>query len=213
MDVCFLCQPMGGVSLSLLIKAMDLPKESVEILVPTKTMAELLSSLPETGDVKVTVSERRIMFSCGDLTVASNLLTDKFPPYDKIIPRDAQFTAKLDRAALLDAVKRVSDLTSAETNLIIISLREDLLTVNGERAEVGGKGEEALEIEYKGEPMDIRYNYRFVVDVLRILTTDKVTLELWDERRPGIVRSEGEEDYLYVLMPMKRPEEMDKDPE
>ena len=67
--------------------------------------------------------------------------------------------------------------------------------------------------DHDGEPMDIRYNYRFVVDILRILSEEKVYLELWDERRPGVVRAVGQEDYLYVLMPMKRPEEMDQETE
>ncbi|MFH1742135.1 MAG: DNA polymerase III subunit beta [bacterium] len=194
-------------------KSEDLPKETMEILVPTKTMAELLNSLPDEGDVRIIASERRVMFSCGDLTVASNLLTDKFPPYDKIIPRDSRFVATFDREVLLGAVRRVADLTNTETNLVILGLREGELTIHGERAEVGGRGEEPLQVDYNGEPMDIRYNYRFLVDILRILSEDKVTLDLWDERRPGVMRALGQEDYLYVLMPMKRPEEMDQETE
>lgn len=188
-------------------KADDLPDESLEMLVPTKTMSELLSSLPDSGDVSITASERRVMFSCGDLTVASNLLADKFPPYEKIIPRDGRFRLTVGRLMLLDAVKRVSDLASLETNMVILSLTENSITVLGERAEVGGRGQEVVEVEYGGEPMEIRFNYRFLVDVLRLMSEEKASMELWDGTRPSILRFEGQDDFLYVLMPMKPPEE------
>ncbi len=185
----------------------DLPEGPLSSLIPSKTMSELLNSLPEEGDVTVLLSERRAMFSCGDLTVASNLLTDKFPPYDRIIPRDGRYQLIADRVPFLEAVKRVSDLTSLETNLLILELSENNIKLLGERAEVGGRAEEDIEVEYDGEPMNLRYNYRFLMDVLRLLTEDRITLELWDEGRPGVFRGQDREDFLYVLMPMKPPED------
>jgi len=187
--------------------------DSLGCLIPTKTMAELLSSLPEEGEAQVVASERRVLVTCGDLTVASNLLTDKFPPYEKIIPKDARFTATISRESLLDMVKRVSDLADLETSLVILELDKGTLRIHGERAEVGGRGEEDLEVEYDGDPMELRYNYRFLIDVLKILDTEKVMIELWDESRPGVLRGLGTENYLYVLMPMRRPEESDRESE
>ncbi len=188
----------------------DNPDSSINsfgCLVPTKTMAELLNSLPEEGEAQIVASERRVLVSCGDLTVASNLLTDKFPPYEKIIPKDAQFTAIVPREPFLDMVKRVSDLSDLETSLVILELDKGSLKVHGERAEVGGRGEEDLEVEYSGDPMELRYNYRFLIDILRVLDTEKVVIELWDESRPGLIRGLGMDNYLYVIMPMRRPEE------
>ena len=181
----------------------SLPDGFLGTLIPTKTMSELLNSLPEEGDVTILISDRRVMFSCGDLTVASNLLTDKFPPYEKIIPRDGRFELIADRVSFLEAVKRVSDLTSLETNLVILRLTEGNIQLLGERAEVGGRAEEDIEVEYAGEEMDLRYNYRFLMDVLRLIEEDEVTLELWNAERPGVFRGKDRDDFLYVLMPMK----------
>jgi DNA polymerase-3 subunit beta len=78
--------------------------------------------------------------------------------------------------------------------------RLDLTTIN---PDVGEAAEE-LEIEYDGEPVSIGFNSRYLMDVLGVLPSDKrVELGLNDEVSPGVLRSAGDADYCYIVMPMR----------
>ncbi len=184
-------------------------KSSGEIscLIPTKTMHEAMNSLPDEGEVAIRVGERKMMMSCGDICMSSNLLVDNFPPYDRIIPKESLIQAVIPREELYAAVKRASNLASLETNMLTLELKKDALGIVGERQEVGGLGKDEVGIEYSGDDLKVFYNHRFLTDVLKVLDSEKIVLELWDATRPGVIKPVGDEDYLYVIMPMRPPEE------
>ena len=182
------------------------PKGPISALVPTKTLHIIQSSMPDEGNVAIRIHERKIQFSCGDVVIVSNLLVDNFPQYERILPSEGKFKALINRAELIASVKRTSTLTSVETRMLVLKMTKDQIEVVSEREEVGGSGIDFVEANYDGDEMEIRYNYQYLSDVLRALEQEKVELELTDSRKPAVFRGEGDNDYLYVLMPMRPPE-------
>lgn len=190
-------------------------KASGEIssLVPSKTLHEALSSLPDVGEVALRISERKVMISCADICMSSNLLVDNFPPYERIIPKESLQSATIERESLLGAVRRAANLANLETNMLTLQLKENSIAVVGERQEVGGLGMDEIEAKYEGQEISVYYNHRFLSDVLRVLESDEILFEFWDATRPGVIRPMGEEGYVYVIMPMRPPEKEGDDPE
>ena len=184
----------------------SMPSGPLSVLVPTRTLQEVSHSLPDEGEVNIRLQERKVQFTCGDTTVISNLLTDNFPQYEKIVPSGGQIKVIFNREELLTAVKRASNLSSLETSMLIFRFEPNEVEVYGERTEVGGEGRDKISVEYSGEKMEIRYNHRFMTDFLRVLDEEKVELEIIDPTKPGIYRGIGNPSFLYVLMPMKPPE-------
>lgn len=179
----------------------------ITCLVPSKTMREANGSLPDDGDVHIRIGERKMMLSGGDVEMSSNLLVDNFPPYERIIPKECLLTAVIPREEFSTAVRRASHLANTDTNLVTISMSKNLLTIVGERQEVGGIGRDDIEIEYEGEEIKVYYNHKYIIDVLKVLDTEKIRFELWDATRPGVIRPMDSQDYLYVIMPMRAPDE------
>ena len=67
-----------------------------------------------------------------------------------------------------------------------------------------GEVVEEIEAEYKGKPISIGFNARYLLDVLTVLDSEgEVDIELKDELSPSVIRKAGKEGYLYVLMPMR----------
>ncbi|MDP8243712.1 MAG: DNA polymerase III subunit beta [Candidatus Hinthialibacter antarcticus] len=186
------------------------PKGPISILVPSKTLTTIQQSMPDEGEVTIRIQERKIQFSCGDVVIVSNLLVDNFPQYERILPSEGKFKTLINRSELMSAVKRAANLTSLETSMLVFKMDKGQIEVVGEREEVGGSGRDVVDCGYEGDPMEIRYNHRYVSDVLRALDEEKIELELTDSRKPGVFRSEGVDDYLYVLMPMRPPEDEEK---
>lgn len=181
-------------------------EDEITAMIPTKTLQEVNNALPDVGTVVIRISERKIQFSCGDTTIVSNLLLDNFPQYSRIIPEPCETKVWIAREELLSAVKRASNLSSTETNMVLFRINPGEVEIYGEREEVGGEGKDTIKAEYHGESMEARYNHKFLMDFLRISTEETIELELADPKRPAIFRGKGNTEFLYVLMPMRPPE-------
>ena len=186
------------------------PETELTALIPTKTLHEVQNTIPDDGIVVMRFAERKVQFVCGDVTIVSNLLSDNFPQYDRIIPPEGHIRVHVNRDNFSSAVKRASNLTSIETNMLILKLADGFLEICGEREEIGGEGRDRVPADYQGEAIELRYNYRFIMDFIRVTSEDTVELELGDPRRPGILRGKDNVNYKYVIMPMRPPDEEEK---
>ena len=171
-----------------------------EYIVPTKAMT-LLDRLD--GQEKQTVSVRfvdnRLLIGCGKVDISSNLVEGNFPKYEDIIPVDYEKKLTLPAEPVLSAVRRASLLTSEESRGVKISLSTGSLVFSSRTPETGD-AQVTMEVDYKGEPVDISFSPQFLIDALRVMKTADFTLELSQSDRPGLLKSGA--DFLYVLMPI-----------
>lgn len=175
-------------------------------LVPSKTLIEVSASIPDEGMVTIRIQEKKIQFVCGDATIVSNLLINNFPHYDKIVPIDPLFKAVVKKDDIALAVRRAANLSSEETSMVLLKFGKNKLEVLGERVELGGEGLDVIDMKYEGDEMAIRYNHKFISEFVRVIEEEELEIHLWEETKPAIFRESGNEAYLYVIMPMKPPE-------
>lgn len=100
---------------------------------------------------------------------------------------------------MLSAVKRAALLTNEDSKGIKMSLSEGALVITS-RAPETGDAEIDMEVEYKGEPVEIGFNPQFLIDVLRIIREDNIELELGQGDRPGLIKSG--QNFVYIVMPV-----------
>ncbi len=178
------------------------PKEAGErrMIVPAKTMAllEKLGSHDKEA-VAVKLVDNQVLIRHANVVVSSNLVEGNFPKYEDIIPSDYDKKITLPTAAALSAVRRAALLTSEESKGIKLSVSKDAVVFSGSSPEAGA-AEVSIPIQYGGQPIDIGFNPQFLIDMLRVIRTPEVELELGQPDRPGLVKSGAE--FLYVLMPI-----------
>lgn len=184
-----------------------LPEREISALIPTKTLQEVQRILPDEGEISVLLQERKVQFKAGDTTIISNLLKDNFPQYQKIIPPEGQYVLRAKRAELAAAVKRASYLSNIETKMIILKMSPAEVEVLGEREEVGGEGRDMIAAEFDGEKVEMRFNYDYLQEGLRVLDEESVELRIIESRKPGVIRGAGNSNFLYVIMPIRPPDE------
>jgi len=114
----------------------------------------------------------------------------------------------LERLAYLDALRRVSIVSTERTKGVRVEVLQDKLLVTTTNPDLGeAKEEVAADVtglpEDAEEAFDIGYNARYLIEVLSALSTDEIVLETNDRTSPTIVRDRGEEDSFYVVMPMR----------
>ncbi len=183
-----------------LISAPTKEVEQAKIIVPAKTMA-LLGRIGggEKDVVAVKLADNRILFSCANVVISSNLIEGTFPKYEDIIPADYDKKLTLSTEAALSAVRRLALLTSEESRGIKLSIRDGAIEFSG-RAPEAGDAQVNMAVDYKGEPIEIGFNPQFLIEVLRVIQTSEFELELGQPDRPGLIKSGAS--FLYVLMPI-----------
>jgi DNA polymerase-3 subunit beta len=175
------------------------------VIIPRKTIAELRKLLEEvTGSVEIGLSDTRIQFKVGPITLTSKLIDGTFPEYDRVIPHGNEKVLRVGKKDFADAVGRVAAISSERSRPVKLSLQKDLLTLSAASAEQGTATEEldGDRVKYEAGPLEIGFQARYLSDITDQIT-DAVEFRFSDGSAPTIVRDAGDESALYVLMPMR----------
>src|SRR5918999_1890473 len=176
------------------------------VILPRKGLAEL-KKLLEGGEYDGVVSmgfrENMGLVIKDKVELFMRLIEGDFPDYTKVIPKGNPNIAKVEHDELLQALRRVSILSSERYKGVKMEFSDDKVSISANNPDLGEATEE-VEAEYKGKPLSIGFNARYLIDVLGVLSGDgEIDVELKDELSPGIIRKSGIDSYLYVLMPMR----------
>ncbi|MBI3997347.1 MAG: DNA polymerase III subunit beta [Candidatus Omnitrophica bacterium] len=174
----------------------------LHVVVPAKTIRELGRLLQDDAPDDVSLAllkDHQLAFSFGAATVITRLIEGQFPQYEKVIPPVAKHKVTADRQALIDAIRRASLMTTATSQAVVFELEEKRVIVSKESAELGSSREE-LPVHYTGERTTMAFNPEFWLDVLKVLETTDVAIEISGPERPAVIR---QPEFTYVVLPMK----------
>lgn len=137
-------------------------------------------------------------------TMVTRLLEGQFPNYERVIPTTHDRKLTLETGEFLKAVKRAAIVARDNANRLVLETEGAQLVLSAESGTVGSVREE-IEVAREGDDIQIAFNAKYLGDVLNVVETEGVVLELTEPLRPGILRPIGENagDYLCVLMPMQ----------
>ncbi|MFH1552898.1 MAG: DNA polymerase III subunit beta [Candidatus Omnitrophota bacterium] len=181
-----------------------LPKKTIvdrAAIIPAKTVQEVKRMLAEEGEVQIKFSENEVLFSFENNFVLSRLIEGEYPNYKKVIPEKSTQEMRISREEFLSAARRASIFTDQDSMAVKLSIKKKKMTISKNTAYLGEAREE-IEIDYTGaEDVDIGFNPRYLIDVLKSLTDEEIVFEVNDSNKPGVIRR-GEE-YTYVVLPMQ----------
>jgi DNA polymerase-3 subunit beta len=175
------------------------------VIVPRKTVAELRKLLDEaSGDVECALSDTRVQFTVGNVTLTSKLIDGTFPEYERVIPHDNEKILRVGKKDFAEAVGRVAAISSERSRPVKMSLARDLLVLSAASPEQGTASEEldGDRVKYDAGPLEIGFQARYLNDI-----TDQIGGEVEflfsDGSAPTVVRDAADPSALYVLMPMR----------
>ncbi len=186
-------------------------KNKVEMVIPAKSLEAVARSiLDENEDVLITLPRERaiVLFQMANVEVSAQLLEGKFPDFRAIIPKKYNTAMVVDTAELLKACQRAEIFARDSGNSGRIEVRAPqsasepgLVRVIGKSAERGdNKAEVYANVE--GEELEISFNIRYLIDVLKVIDHPNVVLESSGAANPGVIRPEGSNNFIHVIMPM-----------
>ncbi|HEY8098162.1 MAG TPA: DNA polymerase III subunit beta, partial [Methylobacter sp.] len=177
--------------------------EKQEIILPRKTVTELVKLLEDVDDeVVIDLSTNQANFTFSNIHLISKIIDGKFPDYNRVIPVGHQNQFSINRVSVLQAMQRASILSNEKYRGIRMVLGSNtlrLISSNSEQEEA----EEELEVSYAGEPLDVGFNVTYLIDVLNNVQTEMVEFSLADANSSCLVTLPDNTNYKYVVMPMR----------
>ena len=181
-----------------------LPKKTLvdrAVIIPTKTVQEVKRMLGDDGEIGIKFSDNQVLFDFSNSFILSRLIEGEYPNYKKVIPERSTKEITVSREDFLSATRRASIFTDQDSMAIKLSIKKKKMTILKNTPYLGEAREE-IDVDYTGDgDLEIGFNPRYLIDVLKSLTDENIVLEVDDSNQPGVVRR-GEE-YTYVVLPMQ----------
>jgi DNA polymerase-3 subunit beta len=173
------------------------------VIVPRKTVGELRKLLEgASGEVAVAVSAGRIELACGRAMLLSRLIDGTFPDYERVIPAGNERIALVATRPFGEAVDRVATISIEKARPVKLAFEAGRLTVSAISPE-HGRAVEELDCDYRGEPLEIGFNARYVLDMVAQVDGPELRIEMANAAAPTLVRDPADTAALFVLMPMR----------
>ena len=176
----------------------DLDRD-IQVIVPVKTIHELIRNLKDEGGLSLILGNNQILFDLNKVVVISRLIEGEYPDYRQVIPPVSENKMGVGREQFLLAVRRAALLSTPDYQAVKLEVFKNKLVVSKSTPDIGESREE-VKIEYKGKEMAIGFNPGYLTDVLKNLESETVELELTDSEKPGVIRVDG---YVYIVLPMR----------
>jgi DNA polymerase-3 subunit beta len=170
-------------------------------------MSELTKLSDDAGaDAKAIVAgdDNHLFFQVGHRLLITRKLTGNFPDYERVLPKDHQFIAKLEQGEIRSAIERVAQFADERSRAIRVQCATGEVRVFSSSVETG-ESEETVSSEYNGPDIEIGFNAQYLLDFLRAISQDQVAFELKDQNA-GEMRPAGDgiaDQYRHVVMPMR----------
>ncbi|HZS64670.1 MAG TPA: DNA polymerase III subunit beta [Xanthobacteraceae bacterium] len=173
------------------------------IIIPRKTVGEVQRLMEDSeAEVAVELSQGKIRFSIGTVVLTSKLIDGTFPDYARVIPLGNDKELVVDKKDFEASVDRVSTVSSERGRAVKLSIGNGRLLLSVTNPDSGSATEE-LEVEYAGDPIDIGFNSRYLLDIAAQIESEVAVLKLADPGSPTLIQDRDSSGALYVLMPMR----------
>jgi DNA polymerase-3 subunit beta len=200
-----------GRRLALISKELEVPATSAgSIILPAKTVSELLRMLDKGEKLKISFNDRRTAFQLNtdkdssglidSIYLYSKVVEGNYPNYNQVIPKETHQRIKLERELFQQCVHRAALVCSEKSNSVKIKVTSNLLEITAQSPDFG-EAHESMAIAYSGPDLQVAFNPQFIMDPLRALAKDEVFFELKDEVSPGVFKTL--ESFICVIMPVR----------
>lgn len=179
------------------------PELEKGIILPKKGVSELKKIAEEDGGTLMFgFMDNSAVIKRGDSYMVMRLVDGEFPDYNRVIPAANTRSILVNKEDFSHSVRRMAILSSEKFKGIMLEISPQGIKISSSNPELGDAMEE-IDVVYEGEPLAVRFNARYLLDVLSVAETDRVELKFKDELAPSIIIPENRDNFLAVIMPMR----------
>lgn len=180
--------------------------QALNLIIPARALSEVVKVADEEKEAE-TLSffhseEGQLVFRIGDTDLVTRVIDGEYPNYEKIIPRAHTTRARLDRGALLRAVRSAAIFARDNANIVRMAIDKGKLVVSAATAQAGENNVE-VDAQVEGEGGEIAFNSRFLLEFLANFTESELLFEMTGSLNPGLFRPVKDDSFFHVIMPIR----------
>lgn len=177
----------------------------LKMIISAKILNELAKILTteQKEDVKISWQKNQVGFQFDKIYMNANLIDGQFPDYNRVIPSHFDTITTISTNNLLEAVERVALLAKdADYNVIKFCFSKNELMITSNNPDIG-KASETLPIEIQGKEMEIAFNARYIMDILKNIDHEQIIFSLNSSLSPASIKPKDDEEYIYIITPVR----------
>lgn len=171
------------------------------ILLPKKGIHELRKLLDENDEVSILLESNYLFAMTKNTIIFIKEMDLDYPDYIRVIPQNNDKNIVFEKDTFLKSLKRVSLVSNIKSRTVLMSLSENSVVLSSRSPDYGEASEE-MEINYTEEPLDIRFNSKYLIDIFTINEDNLININFNDSLSPIMIKPE-KNDCIYVIMPMR----------
>jgi DNA polymerase-3 subunit beta len=184
----------------------DIEGGNATFIVPKKAL-NLLKAVVPNNDTEVVVqfNKSNAFFSFDNIQLICRLIDAKYPDYNAVIPKENPNLLSVLKDDFYSSLRRTSIFSNKTTHQVVLKMSGAELTVSAQDLDFSNEASEKLTCEYQGNPMEIGFNAKFLLEMLASLDSSDINIELSTPNRAGIIRpteKDANEDLLMLVMPV-----------
>lgn len=193
---------LDGFRLGLISENIENDNE-ISAVIPGKTLNEVSKILEESEEnVSITFTPNHILFNLENTKIISRLLEGEFIKYNSIIPEEYNLKIITKKSQLQESIERASLMAKdGNTNLIKLDIKEDVLVITSNSQL--GKVREEVNIILQGEGLQIAFNSKYLIDVLKIMEEEEIILEFSSSVSPCVIKNKENNNCTYLVLPVR----------
>ena len=186
------------------IRKIELKEETEDrkLIVPGKTLIEISKILSGEAESMVNISytSNHIVFEFDNTVVVSRLIEGDYFKIDQMLSNDYETKVRINKKELLNCIDRATlMIKEGDKKPIIIQIGDEWMELKI-KSQIGSMNEE-IAITKEGKDLLIGFNPKFLIDALRVIDDEEVTLYLMNAKAPCFIKDE-EESYIYLILPV-----------
>ena len=171
--------------------------------VPAKMMVEIDHLLEGADSLKVSLSEKKALFSFANTVISTRLIAGEYPNTKNIVPRVTNYSLQVNASDLLKAIDRVNILSIDRENVVDFYLDEDQIEISAKSTQVGSASEKIENFKFEGSNLQISFNSEFVSSAIKALNSEDVTFLFVGEMKPFVIKNPEDESTIQIVTPVR----------
>jgi len=181
-------------------------EDYLSVTIPTRSLREiekLVNTKIKDDSIKLFYDKGQVVFISSNQIITTRTLEGSYPNYSQLIPDNFSKVFKFERNLLINSLERIAVLADQQSSVVKININDDKFASLSADAQDIGNAQELIPVSFKGDQIDIAFNVRYLLEGLRVISSDNILLKCNLSTTPAVIVPDDDSSFTYLVMPVQ----------
>lgn len=173
------------------------------VTVPAKTLNEVAHIVENEPNVSISVSDKKVVFKCNRTLISTRVISGAYPDTSKLVPTHFEDTLNTLASNFVSSIDRASLLSVDRSNIVKLLLTPENVEISSKSQEIGSVVEKISTYNYEGERLEISFAAKYVVDAIRAVGSNEITILFNGDMKPFIIKNKNDPSVIQLVLPVR----------